>query len=61
MQKLNEIVSNEIGIANEYSFEGNMLGHLVCRVRELEKEMNDLVVFKEKISNGRAYDFVSSL
>ncbi len=48
MQKLNEIISNEIGVANEYSFEGNMLGHLVLGVRELEKEMNELGFSKEK-------------
>lgn len=48
MQKLNEIVSNELGIANEYSFEGNMLGHLVLGVRELEKEMEELNFAREK-------------
>lgn len=48
MQKLNEIVSNELGIANEYSFEGNMLGHLVLGVRELEKEMEELNFSREK-------------
>lgn len=48
MEKLNEIVSNEMGVANEYSFEGNMLGHLVLGVRELEKEMESLNVDREK-------------
>lgn len=48
MQKLNEIMSNELGIANEYSFEGNMLGHLVLGVRELEKEMEKLGFSREK-------------
>lgn len=48
MQKLNEIVSDEMGIANEYSFEGNMLGHLVLGVRELEKKMEALGFDREK-------------
>lgn len=49
MQKLNEIVSNELGIANEYSAEGNMLGHLVLGVRELDKKMRELNFSDEKI------------
>lgn len=48
MQKLNEIVSNEMGMATEYSFEGNMLGHLVLGVRELSKDMEELGFSKEK-------------
>ncbi len=48
MQKLNEISANEMGIANEYSFEGNMLGHLVLGVRELEKDMEKLGFSREK-------------
>lgn len=48
MQKLNEIDSNELGIASEYTFEGNMLGHLVLGVRELEKEMIELDFSREK-------------
>ena len=48
MEKLNEICSNELGVANEYSFEGNLLGHLVLGVRELEKDMADLGIDREK-------------
>lgn len=48
MQKLYEINSNELGIANEYTFEGNMLGHLVLGVRELDKEMEKLGFSREK-------------
>ena len=48
MQKLNEIVSNELGMASEYSFEGNMLGHLVMGVRELDKRMTDMGFSREK-------------
>ena len=48
MQKLNEIVSNELGVASEYSFEGNMLGHLVLGVRELDKKMKALGFSEEK-------------
>lgn len=48
MQKLTEIVSNEWGVAREYSFEGNMLGHLVLGVRELDKELVEMGVDREK-------------
>ena len=48
MQKINEIDSNEFGISDGYSFEGNMLGHLVMGVRELEKDMLELGFDDEK-------------
>ena len=37
MEKLNEIESNELGISPGYSFEGQLLGHIVQGVREVEK------------------------
>ncbi len=48
MEKINEIISNPWGIANEYSFEGELLGHLVLGVRELEKTMDQLGFSREK-------------
>ncbi len=48
MEKLNEIMANELGLADEYSFEGNMLGHLVLGVRELDREMRELGIGREK-------------
>ena len=41
MEKLNEIQSNELGISGGYTFEGQMLGHLVlgaAKVAEMAKE-----------------------
>ncbi len=37
MEKLNEIESNELGISPGYSFEGQLLGHIVQGVREVDK------------------------
>ncbi len=48
MEKINEIVSNSWGIADQYSFEGELLGHLVLGVRELEKQMEKLGLSREK-------------
>ena len=43
MEKLTEIMSNELGISPGYSFEGKMLGHIILGVRktaEMAKEEN---------------------
>ncbi|MGI6736353.1 MAG: 3'-5' exoribonuclease YhaM family protein [Anaerovoracaceae bacterium] len=48
MQKLNEINANELGISSGYSFEGQMLGHLVMGVRELDRQARELHIPREK-------------
>ncbi|MEG0156466.1 MAG: HD domain-containing protein [Anaerovoracaceae bacterium] len=48
IEKLNEIQSNEFGISDGYSFEGQMLGHIVQGIRELDKEMEALNFPREK-------------
>ena len=48
MQKLNEIDSDRNGISDGYSFEGQLLGHLVMGVRELDKAMSALGFSDEK-------------
>ncbi|MGI6721618.1 MAG: 3'-5' exoribonuclease YhaM family protein [Anaerovoracaceae bacterium] len=48
LQKLNEINSNQYGISDGYSFEGQMLGHIVMGVRELDKQMTELGFPREK-------------
>ena len=48
MEKLNEIVANELGIASGYSFEGKMLGHLVLGVRTIDKLAEELGIPREK-------------
>ena len=48
MEKLNEIVANELGIASGYSFEGKMLGHLVQGVRTIDKLAEELGMPREK-------------
>ncbi|MBR5741914.1 MAG: HD domain-containing protein [Firmicutes bacterium] len=49
MEKLNEIVSNEDGIASDYSKEGQLLGHIVMGVRELDKAGEALGIPREKV------------
>ncbi|MGX8773651.1 MAG: 3'-5' exoribonuclease YhaM family protein [Bacillota bacterium] len=48
IEKMTEILSNELGISSGYSFEGKMLGHLVLGVRELEKICGEMGIDGEK-------------
>lgn len=48
IEKMTEILSNEMGISPGYSFEGKMLGHLVLGVRELEKICTEMGMDEEK-------------
>ena len=48
IEKMTEILSNELGISPGYSFEGKMLGHLVLGVRELEKYCTEMGMDDEK-------------
>ena len=57
MEKLNEIESNELGISSGYSFEGQMLGHLIQGVKTLDRTE----LSKGKSHYAGAYDFVPSL
>ena len=47
IEKMTEILSNEMGISPGYSFEGKMLGHLVLGVRELEKLCGEMGIDDE--------------
>lgn len=48
MEKLNEIDANEMGIASGYSFEGQMLGHIIQGVKNLDKLTEELGFPREK-------------
>lgn len=48
MEKINEIDSNELGIASGYSFEGQMLGHLIQGVKTLDRLTLELDFPREK-------------
>ena len=48
MEKLNEIESNELGISSGYSFEGQMLGHIVQGVKVIDKNTIELNFPREK-------------
>ena len=48
IEKMTEILSNELGVSSGYSFEGKMLGHLVLGVREMEKLCTELGIDEEK-------------
>lgn len=48
MEKLNEIEANEMGISSGYSFEGQLLGHLIQGVKTLSILMDELGFSREK-------------
>ena len=48
IEKLNEILSNEYGVSPGYSFEGQMLGHIVQGVKFLDRTCRDLGFSEEK-------------
>lgn len=48
MEKLNEIESNTYGIADKYSFEGQMLGHLIQGVKTIDRLSEELSIPEEK-------------
>ena len=48
MEKLNEIDSNEFGISPGYSFEGQLLGHIVMGVKLMERTCAELGIPEEK-------------
>lgn len=48
MEKLNEIDANELGISSGYSFEGQLLGHLVMGVRTVDRLAEELKMPREK-------------
>lgn len=48
MEKINEIESDENGFSSGYSFEGQLLGHIVQGVKTIEKNCQELGVDEEK-------------
>ncbi len=48
IQKINEMNATELGIATEYSFEGQMLGHIVQGIKHIEKIASELGTPNEK-------------
>ena len=48
MEKMTEIEAGETGIATGYSFEGNLLGHLVQGVRTIDRLAEELAIGREK-------------
>lgn len=48
IEKLNEIESNELGVSTGYSFEGQMLGHIIQGIKVLEKRTAELNFPREK-------------
>lgn len=48
IEKLNEIMSNEYGVSPGYSFEGQMLGHIVQGIKLLDRETEKLNFPREK-------------
>jgi len=48
MEKLNEIISDENGIASGYSYEGQLLGHLIQGVKTIDRLAGELGIGYEK-------------
>lgn len=48
IEKLNEIEANELGIASGYSFEGQLLGHLVQGIKTIDRLADELGLSREK-------------
>lgn len=48
MEKLTEIEANRMGISTGYSFEGNMLGHLVQGVKRVDRWAEEIGIGHEK-------------
>lgn len=48
MEKINEIESDENGFSSGYSFEGNLLGHIIQGVKTIEKNCQELGIDEEK-------------
>ena len=48
MEKLNEIEADQLGMASGYSFEGQLLGHLVQGIKTIDRLAEELGVGKEK-------------
>lgn len=48
IEKLNEIDANQLGIASGYSFEGQLLGHLVQGIKTIDRLADELGVSREK-------------
>jgi 3'-5' exoribonuclease len=49
MEKLNEINSDENGISDGYSFEGQLLGHIVQGIKNIETKAEAINMSKEKM------------
>jgi 3'-5' exoribonuclease len=48
IEKLNEMSADTNGVVNEYTFEGQMLGHLVMGVRTIDRLADELGISEEK-------------
>ena len=48
MEKLNEIDANEMGVASGYSFEGQLLGHIIQGIKSIDRLAQELSIPREK-------------
>ncbi|MDO4553166.1 MAG: HD domain-containing protein [Bacillota bacterium] len=49
MEKVNEIESNELGVSTGYSFEGQLLGHLIQGIKNIERVGTEQGMDREKL------------
>ena len=50
IEKINEMISDELGVVSEYSFEGQILGHIIMGIRKIQVTGEKLGIDQE-ISN----------
>ena len=48
IEKLNEMLADESGIVSEYTFEGQLLGHLIMGVKTVDRLSKELGISEEK-------------
>ena len=48
IEKLNEMDADESGVVSEYTFEGQLLGHLIMGVRTIDRLSKELEISEEK-------------
>lgn len=47
MEKINEMISDELGVVSDYSFEGQMLGHIIMGIRKIQVTGEQLGISQE--------------
>lgn len=47
LEKINEMISDELGVVSDYSFEGQILGHIIMGIRKIQQVSDRLGIDQE--------------